>query len=312
VQNALLWAEGSIKPREYVNLVKIEVMGFSNESDYFSYFFKTLLKTNWTYDYFVDWRKVKENIRKYVKEISLLNSLTKISPKERKAELREIFVQYPETIPVIPSIIAIREKSIPVLELGEKALYKVFDFSKKKLTVKEAEDIVDFCEKVGILQFFGEINDLYAYLLGVEVGLDSNARKNRSGEIFQNLVGLLLKRKLKDMKLEIKPEDPSLIIRRRKRADFVIYSENRPKVVVECNFYNTTGSKPIETANAYIDLQRKLREKKISFIWITDGPAWEKMKRTVIQSFREIDFPINYTIAGETIVAIVSSVLEMQ
>ena len=45
-------------------------------------------------------------------------------------------------------------------------------------------------------KLFGEINDLYAYLLGVEVGLDSNARKNRSGEIVQNLVELLLKRKL--------------------------------------------------------------------------------------------------------------------
>jgi len=289
-------------------LVKYEVMGVRNENDYFDYFFKTLLKTNWTYDYFVDWRKVKENVRKYVKEISLLNSLTKISPEERKAELREIFIKYPETIPVIPSIIAVREKSISILEIGEKAFYKVFNFSEEKLTMKGAEDLVTFCEKVGILQLFGEINDLYAYLLGVEVGLDSNARKNRSGEIFQDLVGLLLKRKLRNMDMEIKSEDPSVITRRRKRADFVIYHQARPKIVVECNFYNTTGSKPIETANAYIDLQRKIRERQeILFIWITDGPAWEKMKQTVVQSFKEIDFLMNYTIASEKIDAVISS-----
>jgi len=79
--------------------------------------------------------------------------------------------------------------------------------------------------------------------------------------------------------------------------------------IVECNFYNTTGSKPIETANAYIDLQRKIREKELSFIWITDGPAWERMKQTVIQSFKEIDFPMNYTIASEKIATIASSLL---
>ena len=86
--------------------------------------------------------------------------------------------------------------------------------------------------------------------------------------------------------------------------------KNMPKMVIECNFYNTTGSKPIETANAYMDLQRKIRERQgISFIWITDGPAWEQMKQTIIQSFREIDFPMNYTIASERIDIIVPFLL---
>jgi len=232
-----------------------------------------------------------------------------VKAENRKAELKEVFMKYPETIPVIPSIIAIREQSIPLLEVGEKALYRVFDFSRKRLNDDEAKDLVEFCENVGILQLFAEINDLYAYLLGVEVGLDSNARKNRSGKIFQDLVGLLLKRKLTDMKVKLKSEDPAVVTKRSKRADFVIYSGNKPKIIVECNFYNTTGSKPIETANAYIDFQRKIREKGLSFIWITDGPAWQKMKQTVIQSFKEIDFPMNYTIASEKIATITSSLL---
>ena len=291
-------------------MVKYDIIGFETENEYFDYFFETLLKTNWTYDYFVAWEKVRQNVRKYVREISLLNSLTKIPPEERRAELKELFINYPETIPVIPSVIAVREKSMSILEIGEKAFYKAFKFSKEEPSNKEVEDLVTFCDKVGILQLFGEINDLYAYLLGVEVGLDSNARKNRSGEIFQNLVGLLLKRKLGNIRnLEIRPEDPSVIIRR-KRADFVIYAQNMPKIVIECNFYNTTGSKPIETANAYIDLQRKIRKRQgISFIWITDGAAWKQMRKTVIQSFREIDFPMNYTIASEKIDVIMPTLL---
>lgn len=291
-------------------MVRHDILGFKDKNEYFTYFFGTLLKTNWTYDYFVNWQKVRKKIKNYVKEISLLNSLTKMRMEKRKEELKLIFIKYPETIPVIPFIIAVREQSIPLLEVGEKALYKVFNFFERKLEENEAQDLVDFCEKVQILQLFAEINDLYAYLLGVEVGLDSNARKNRSGKIFQDLVGLLLKRKLKDFRLEIRSEDSSIGTKRNKRADFVIYSEMKPRIAIECNFYNTTGSKPIETASAYVDLQRRIRQKEgIHFIWITDGPAWDRMRPTIIQSFNEIDFPMNYTVAQEKIDVVMSNLL---
>jgi type II restriction enzyme len=180
-------------------MVKYEMLNFESAEDFLNYFFETLLETNWTYDYFVDWKKVKDNVRRYVKEISLLNALTKVNVKDRETELRDIFIKYPETIKVIPLIIAIREESIPILEVGEKAIYKVFDFSQRCVKEDEASDLVRFCKNVGLMELFSEINDLYAYLLGVEVGLDSNARKNRSGEIFQNLVRLLLERKLKNI-----------------------------------------------------------------------------------------------------------------
>jgi len=289
-------------------MVRYDTLGFRDENDYFRYFFRTLLKTNWTYDYFVDWQKARTKVRSYVKEISLLNSLTKIRQEKRREALEEIFIEYPETIPVIPCIIAIRERNIPLLEVGEEALYRVFSFSRRKLKEDEARDLVDFCENVQILQLFGEINDLYAYLLGVEVGLDSNARKNRSGKIFENLVGLLLKRKLSASGLEMRSQDQSVKTTRNKRADFVVYFENKPRIIVECNFYNTTGSKPIETASAYVDLQRKIRERgEIFFVWITDGPAWNKMQSAITQSFKEIDFPMNYTIADQKIDAVLST-----
>ena len=236
-------------------------MGFKSQNDYIDYFFKTLLKTNWTYDYFVEWKKVRQNLANYVKEISLMNSLSKIPADKRKTELKSIFIKYPETIPVIPLIIAMREHSIPILEAGEKTFHKIFDFSRRRIGEAEAENLVVFCERVGVLALFEDINDLYAYLMGVEVGMDSNARKNRSGEIFQQLLSLLLKKKAKECNFQLKEEDANIQTARSKRADFVIYSQGKPRIAIECNFYNTTGSKPIEVANAYIDLQRKIREK---------------------------------------------------
>jgi len=291
-------------------LAKYEMFGFRNEDEFLNYFFNTLLKTNWTYDYFVGWDKVRQNVKKFTKEICLLNALTKIDPEYRKRELKGVFIRYPETIPVIPLIIAVREEKISILEIAEKTI-RLFNFASRELHENEADMLVDFCEKVGVLQLFSEIKDLYDYLLGVEVGLDTNARKNRSGKIFQGLVGVLLEKKLSSHKgIKLKAEDESIKTMRRKKADFVIYLEGQPKIVVECNFYHTTGSKPIETANAYIDFQKKARDKGISFIWITDGPGWNEMKSTILQSFREIDYPMNYTLADEKIADIVSLVLK--
>lgn len=291
-------------------MVRYELFGFKSENNFFDTFFETLLKTNWTYQYFVDWEKVREKVRCYVKEISLLNSLTKIDSNERPKELEEILLKYPETIPVIPLIIAARAKRICLLDVDEKPIYNKYIFSNRSLTKDEVQGLVYFCEKAGILKLFGEIDDLYAYLQGVEVGLDSNARKNRSGKIFEGLVGMLLKQKLEGFNVKIKAEDQTVPVGRKKRADFVVYFENRPRIIIECNFYNSTGSKPIETANAYVDLQRKIRGKDdLSFIWITDGPAWKKMKRTIKQSFKEIDFPMNYTLANQKIASIITSIL---
>ncbi len=286
-------------------MVKFELLGFDNLDEYMDYFMKTLMQTNRTYDYYVNWEKVKNNVQNYVTEISILNSLTKIEVSQRENKLRSLIIKYPEIIQVIPLIIAVREKNIVVFDLIDN-LYKKFDFSGQNI---ELENIINFCKNSGIIELFGEINDLYAYLLGMEVGLDSNARKNRSGKIFENIIELLLNKKLSDYKnLHFEAEDSKIKIKRNKRADFIIYKNQVPKIVIECNFYGSTGSKPIETANAYIDLEKKLKEEGLTFIWITDGPGWPKMHVPLYNSAKEIDFILNYHILDEKLDDIISSI----
>lgn len=278
-------------------MVKYDILGFKSKEDYIDYFFKTLLETNRTYEFYVDWEKIKRNIAQCVTEISILNSLSKIESHERKDKLREIIQKYPEVIPIIPLIIAIRDKNIIVLDIGDELFFKEINFV-NKVNDEEVEDIIEFCDKSGIINLFGEINDLHAYILGMEVGLDSNARKNRSGKIFEQILELFLRRKIRESNknLTLKSQDTNITLRRNKRPDFVIYKDNKPQIVIECNFYSSTGSKPIETANAYIDLQKKLDEENLTFLWVTDGPAWKQMQDTVRNSFNEIEFPMNYRI----------------
>ena len=65
-------------------------------------------------------------------------------------------------------------------------------------------------------------------------------------------------------------------------------------MVVECNFYNVVGSKPISIAESYIEMHKVAKENKIDFLWVTDGPAWLKMKEALLRSMKEMEWIFNY------------------
>ena len=52
------------------------------------------------------------------------------------------------------------------------------------------EKIYEFCHQTELDKIFidGKIKNLYDYVFGVEVGLDTNARKNRGGIIFARTI----------------------------------------------------------------------------------------------------------------------------
>lgn len=281
-------------------------LGFSDDLEYLDFFLKTLLPTNHTYDFFVDWNKVKKNVKKYLTEVSLLNSLTKIDDRsERLIELERLFKNYPETINVIPLIIAVRfnnAKKMTVLDIDEyEYICLNFNPNTKEFDI---DSIVKFCERSGIIDLFDEIDDLYDYLIGVEVGLDSNARKNRSGKNFENLISLFLKKEIIKHGLTLKEQDNTIL--RKKVLDFVIYKDNKPLVAIESNFYNTSGSKPLEVARSYVNLNKKLKSKNVKFIWVTDGPAWINMKNPLNMAIREIEMVVNFEILRSNLELIIN------
>ena len=51
-------------------------------------------------------------------------------------------------------------------------------------------------KKTGLFKLLSKakINSLLDYITGVEVGLDSNARKNRTGKVMENLVESYIKK----------------------------------------------------------------------------------------------------------------------
>ena len=272
-------------------MVNYEVLGYGSINEYSIDFVDTLLMSNHTYDFFIDWVKVFNNLEKHLVEISILNALNKVSEDSVEIKFREIIKDYPQVVPILPSILAIRVLKTPVFDMDTKKI-QIINFSKNSFDI---EEIVNFSKKTGLLDLFNKIDDLYSYLVGAEVGLDTNARKNRSGHIFEDIVGNLLEEKIEGLKnYKLVKEDPNVSIKRNKRFDYVIYENNLPKFAFECNFYNSTGSKPIEVAHAYVELQKELDEQGITFVWVTDGNGWKKMFTTLMGVASDIEFIINY------------------
>lgn len=89
-------------------MVEYLKLGYSSLNDYSIDFIDTLMDSNRTYKFFVDWDKIFNNLKDSLFEISILNSLNKVSQNEVEIKFREILYKYPEVVPILPTILAIR------------------------------------------------------------------------------------------------------------------------------------------------------------------------------------------------------------
>ncbi|WP_366778606.1 DpnII family type II restriction endonuclease [uncultured Methanobrevibacter sp.] len=195
-------------------------------------------------------------------EIQILNSLNKIGGEDIETKFGEILERYPEVVVILPNILAVRDKKLDVLDL-DSGEFKNIEFKSKKFN---KDEIINFCKEFGLLDMFSHIDDLYSYLVGTQVGLDTHARKNRSGKVFEDIVGKLLAEKIKDKsELRLGKED-TIPFERTKRWDHVIYKHDGQVIFFECNFYKASRSKPIEVAHTYADLQKQFNDSQYIYL----------------------------------------------
>lgn len=251
------------------------------------------------YNYYVDFEKIYKNVDSYKIELNILNTL--IGAKDQSTKFKEIITKYPETLEVIPILLAVRSREIFIKDhLGE----FLFDFKKMIYSI---DDYITFMTRSGLFDLLQNhiINNLYDYVLGVEVGLDSNARKNRGGHLMENLVETHIKKAgiqeyYKEMYLrDIEKKwniDLSAMSGNKissKRFDFVIKTENQI-YLIETNFYSSSGSKLNETARSYKMLAESSQKiSGITFVWFTDGTGWNNARGNLEETFNAMDHIYN-------------------
>ena len=143
-----------------------------------------------------------------------------------------------------------------------------------------------------------QIKNLVDYVFGVETGLDSNARKNRSGDIMEETVARQFSKYGINYAKQIDSSNYSDLVVLGvdlKRFDFVIETKSKT-YVIEVNFYSSNGSKLNEVARSYSDLSPKINDVNgYEFVWITDGKGWLSAKNKLEEAFYIIPNVYNLT-----------------
>lgn len=184
---------------------------------------------------------------------------------------------------------------------NKKAINRNNEIQPIELFFKTPEGVLEFLEDTGLENVFQnrQIVNLVDYVFGVEVGLDTNARKNRSGHIMENKIVDLLSKAGVEYEQEVYSKEFPVIHQAlgvdEKRFDFVIKSAGTT-FLMEVNFYNGGGSKLNEVARAYTDLAPKINAcKGYEFVWVTDGVGWKCARGKLEEAFHKIPRIYNLT-----------------
>ncbi|EYE88622.1 hypothetical protein Q428_07110 [Fervidicella metallireducens AeB] len=282
-----------------------KVLVYNKSETTFSFLIDTLKDSIKSWDYFVDWKKVKNNIRDIEIELNILNYL--IGKENIKEELTYLLNKHPEVIKAFPYLLASRENKFKILSLdkNDKFDYKIFDFNKKHFDSKDIENIITFIENTQLINIFMDknIKSLVDYVFGVEVGLDSNGRKNRSGTAMENIVEHFIQRicsknnyqyikQATVTKIKEKWNFNVTVDKLERRFDFAINTGSK-LFLIETNYYSGGGSKLKATAGEYKTLFDLLEHDGHEFIWITDGKGWLTAKRPLEETFNHNRYILN-------------------
>ncbi|WP_454936721.1 type II restriction endonuclease [Capnocytophaga leadbetteri] len=261
----------------------------------FKTFLSQLSETNATLDYFVDFEKVKGNVRKIALKLNQLNYL--IGKDNLEEAINDLYDENPKVFEVLDILIAVRNKNAKTLDnTGKITLLESYFTSPK--------GILEYICETGLAEVFKnkEISNLVDYVFGIEVGLDTNARKNRGGDNMSKAVLLLFDREEIYYKKEVNSTlflDIESLGVDVKRFDFVIKTKKKT-YLIETNFYNTGGSKLNEVARAYSEVAPKINQyENYEFVWITDGQGWLSAKNKLEEAYNTIPSVYNLTTLSE-------------
>lgn len=258
----------------------------------FQLFISQLSETNATLGYFTDFAKIRSNVKKIAIKLNQLNYL--IGKTDLKEAIRDLYQENPKVFEILDILIAIRKnkKAKTFNNQGEIVALDSYFHSPDK--------IFEYIQETGLAEVFQnkDVTNLVDYVFGIEVGLDTNARKNRGGDNMANAVALLFNSENLLFESEVSstlfPEITSLGVDV-KRFDFVIKTSQKT-YFIETNYYNSGGSKLNEVARAYSDVAPKINQyPNYEFVWITDGQGWLTAKNKLEAAFNII--PCVYNLA---------------
>lgn len=279
----------------------------------FDYFMNTRFPTNRTPYYWVNWNKVTGNLDDIEISLNTMNYL--VGKDDIFDKTKKLFIDQPNLIKTIPILIACRDSNIDVLNYDDNYNMETYKLDFKNPNIYNIDAYVHFMQKTGLMSFLrNNVNkSLVDYVFGVEVGLDSNGRKNRGGTENENILERNLQLVINhNPECEYGTQETAKSIKKRwnivvpetlekgkkggRRYDGVIYNpRNKKLLIIETNFYGSGGSKLKAVSGEFSDMynQSLKNAKNIDFAWISDGPGWNTAKNPLREAFDSIPNIIN-------------------
>ncbi|MFS9143763.1 type II restriction endonuclease [Streptococcus infantis] len=265
-------------------------------------FLESLSITNRTPDYYVNWEKVERETKKFELELNTLNYL--IGKKDIYSEAFKLFTKQPDLLKAVPILIASRDRVLDILTIDndDNMSFEQLDF--KTIDTSRIDDYLKFIEQSGLLNFLQQHanRSLVDYVYGVETGLDSNARKNRSGTTMEGIIERHVSKIAQEQNIEWKAQATAQFIKEKwgvtvpvdkseRRFDVAVYSTEKHKVwLIETNYYGGGGSKLKAVAGEFTELSQFVvtSDDDVEFVWVTDGQGWKTAHLPLAEAFSHI------------------------
>ena len=210
----------------------------------FNFFMSQLSETNATLSSLSDFEKAHSNVSKIAIKLNQLNYL--LGKTDWEQAVAELFAENPKAFDVLGILVAVRKND------KKKVLNEYYTPVLIDSYFQDTDKICKFIKDTGLYDIFAskKVTNLVDYVFGVEVGLDTNARKNRGG----NIMAAAVAKNFKDANISFETEVNSTTFPEitalgtdLKRFDFVVHT-SRKTFLIETNYYNRQGSKLNETA----------------------------------------------------------------
>lgn len=276
----------------------------AHTKDQFDLFMSQLRETNATLDFYCDFPKIAKNVANIEISLNTLNYL--IGKDDLRSAVQALWDRDKRVFDVMDILIATRKKDDKKYIDDEGMMHSIHTL------FSSVDGVMKFIEGTGLDKVFKnkEVKDLVDYVFGVETGLDTNARKNRSGAITETLIarifdnaGIYYRTQISSKEF---PAISAVLGADQKVFDFAITTRNKT-YLIEVNFYSGGGSKLNEVARSYTELAPKINGVPgFEFVWITDGQGWNSAKNKLEEAFSAIPSIYNLTTIQDLIIIVLN------
>lgn len=273
------------------------------------FFMKTRSSLSFLASYWFNFDNVKTNIASYDEpDLYTLDYLIGKSDKE----MENFFKTRPNLLLLLPKLLGIRDNKFenPTKEriLKVQDISGVYHLNFKSIELEHIDLYLKFIHDSGLNWVFktGLRKSVHDYAVGVEAGMDSNGRKNRSGTMGELYLETVLKKISDELGWEFNGQSTRQSIKKwygidldnsfeNRRFDGSLFNPMRKKLYLfEVNNFNSSGSKSKASATEFKDLHDRFSRTNHEFIYITDGRGWDSDQSHLKEGMEYIGKVFNY------------------